>query len=73
MLQKLEQKVYERKHQTRIKNLSGCHRQGILQAPDAEHIPKWAWLNLFSNSEVHKELSRIVVNNDQIIDWLITF
>lgn len=66
MLQKLEQTVYERKHQTKIKTLSECHRQGILQA-------LWTWLNIFSNSEVNKELSCIVVNNDQIIDWLITF
>lgn len=73
MLQKLEQTVYEHKYQTRIKPLSECHRQDILQDPDAEHIPEWAWLNRFSNSEVNKEFSRIVVKNDQIIDWLITF
>ena len=73
VLRKLEQTVRYRKHQTRIKPLSECNPQDILEVSDTDHIPEWAQLNRYNLSEANKEFSRLFIKDDQIIGWLITF
>ena len=73
VLRKLEQTVRFRKHQTRIKPLSECDPQDILQVSGTDHIPEWARLNRYNLSEANKEFSRIFIKDDQISGWLITF
>ena len=73
VLKKLEQTVRYRKHQTRIKPLSECDPQDILEVSGTDHIPEWARLNRYILSEANKEFSRIFIKDDHIIGWLITF
>ena len=73
VLRKLEQTVHHLKHQTRIKPLSECNPQDILEVSDTDHIPEWAQLNRYNLSEANKEFSRLFIKDDQIIGWLITF
>ena len=73
VLRKLEQTVHHLKHQTRIKALSECNPQDILEVSDTDHIPEWAQLNRYNLSEAIKEFSRLFIKDDQIIGWLITF
>ena len=73
VLRKLEQTVHHLKHQTRIKPLSECNPQDILEVSDTDHIPEWAQLNRYNLNEANKEFSRLFIKDDQIIGWLITF
>ncbi|QNI86504.1 acetyltransferase family protein [Synechococcus sp. PROS-7-1] len=73
VLQKLEQTMACRKHQTEIKPLSECKQQDLLQASNAKHVPEWAQLNSFNVNQAIDEYSRIFVKDNEVVGWLITF
>jgi len=73
VLNKLEQTLRYRQHQTIFKPLSECDPQDILEFSNTNHIPEWARLNRYNLSEVNNDFSRIFIKEDQIIGWLITF
>ena len=73
ILRKLERTMDDRTKQTEIRALSECNPQDIINASKINHVPQWAQLNTTNLSTAIADLSRVFIQNNQIIGWLITF
>ena len=73
ILQQLEQKTRHHMRSLEIRLLSECDEQKIIQASSAKHVPTWAQLNTINLREAVHNLSIVLLHNDRIIGWLITF
>jgi GNAT superfamily N-acetyltransferase len=73
ILQKLESTMDHRTKQTEIRRLCECNKQDIIHASEINHVPQWAQLNATNLSTTFDDLSRVFIQNNQIIGWLITF
>lgn len=73
ILQKLETTMDHRAQQAEIRPLCECNRPDIIHASEANHVPQWAQLNTSNLSTAFADLSRVIIHNNQIIGWLITF
>ena len=73
ILQKLEQKTRHHMRHLETRPLSECDEQKIIQASNARDVPTWAQLDTINLREAVHNLSIVLLQNDLIIGWLITF